>query len=146
MGKDRISHGKEMRCLTPRREAAKKKTALLIMSVSMMLFLRAIVYAEPFPEVPVRGMITMVDIGGDSCTPCKMMVSILQKIEEQYRGRAAVIAIDVGKDRDGLRLFNARVIPTQIFYDREGKETSRHEGFLDARSISEILDKMGAGK
>ena len=145
MGKSRIPYGKEMRGLTQSREAAKKKMALLVLSV-VMLFSGSAVPAESFPEVPVKGMITMVDVGGDSCTPCKMMAPILRKIEEQYRGRAAIIAIDVGKDRERIRLFNARVIPTQIFYDREGKETSRHEGFLDAKSISEMLEKMGAGQ
>jgi thioredoxin 1 len=103
--------------------------------------------SAPAPvEVPVKGMVTMVDIGGESCTPCKMMEPILRELEETYRGKAAIIAINVGKDRDKSKLYGARIIPTQVFYDREGKETFRHEGFLDKKSIIEMLEKSGMGK
>ncbi len=96
-------------------------------------------------EIPVKGMVTMVDIAGDSCVPCKMMIPIIREMEEKYRGRAAIITIDVGKNREQLKELNARVIPTQIFYDRDGREHYRHEGFLDKKSIIELFEKLGAG-
>lgn len=99
--------------------------------------------AEPTPEIPVRGQVTMVDIGGDGCLPCKMMLPIMRELEEKYRGKAAIVSIDVGMNRERIKLYNARVIPTQIFYDREGREISRHEGYLDKKSIIEMLEKMG---
>jgi thioredoxin 1 len=99
-----------------------------------------------FPEVPVKGMVTMVDIGAEGCTPCKIMAPILRDLEERYRGRAAIIAINVGADRSRSKLFGARLVPTQIFYDKEGREVSRHEGFLDRKSIEVMLEKLGVGK
>jgi thioredoxin 1 len=99
-----------------------------------------------FPEVPVKGMVTLVDVGGESCTPCRMMVPILQQLQEKYRDRAAVIAINVGKNRDRSKLYGARIIPTQIFYDKEGREVVRHEGFMDKKSIVEIMDKLVSGQ
>ncbi len=96
-------------------------------------------------EIP-RGMAAMVDIGGENCAPCRMMKPILLELEQKYRGRAAIISIDVGTDRERIRSFGARVIPTQIFYDRQGSEFSRHEGFLDKKSIIDTLEKMGIEK
>ena len=52
------------------------------------------------PEVPVKGMVTMLDIGADSCIPCKMMAPIMKELEEEYKGKAAIIFIDVSKNRD----------------------------------------------
>jgi thioredoxin 1 len=35
------------------------------------------------------------------------------------------------------------VIPTQIFYDKQGKEVGRHEGFLDKKSIVAAFETLG---
>jgi thioredoxin 1 len=94
-------------------------------------------------QVPVPGMVTMVDLGAKSCIPCKMMAPILKELEEEYRGRAAIIFIDVKEDFTQVDRFGIRAIPTQIFYDRQGREVKRHVGFMDKRSIVAELNKLG---
>ena len=96
-------------------------------------------------EVPVKGMVTMLDLGADSCIPCKMMSPILTKMEKRYDGKAAIIFIDVWKHRDQAKRFGVRAIPTQIFFDKEGKEMYRHVGFMGEAAIVEQLKKMGIG-
>ena len=68
--------------------------------------------AAPPPEVPVKGMVTMVDLGAKKCIPCKMMAPILAKMEKQYAGKAAVVFLDVWKDPGPARRFGIRAIPT----------------------------------
>jgi len=94
------------------------------------------------PAVPVKGMVTMVDLGAKSCIPCKMMEPILVEMEKEYRGKAAVVFIDVREDYDAARKFGIRTIPTQIFYDKTGREVSRHEGFMDKKAISDKLNQL----
>ena len=94
-------------------------------------------------EVPVKGMVTMLDLGADSCIPCKMMAPILTKMEKRYDGKAAIIFIDVWKHRDQAKRFGIRAIPTQIFFDKERKEIYRHVGFMSEAAIVEQLKKMG---
>jgi thioredoxin 1 len=94
-------------------------------------------------EVPVKGMVTMVDLGARSCIPCKMMEPILEKLEREYRGRAAIVFIDISVYRDSARRFGIRAIPTQIFFDKEGREVYRHMGFMSERDIVAQLRKMG---
>ena len=98
-----------------------------------------------FREVPVKGMITMVDLGADACIPCKMMAPILRKMEKQYDGKATIIFIDVWKHRDQAKRFGVRAIPTQIFFDKKGKEIYRHVGFMSESAIADQLKKMGVG-
>lgn len=101
-------------------------------------------FCEPdLPEVPVRGIVTMVDLGANQCIPCKMMAPILEKLERQYRGKAAIVVIDVWKHREQARRFGIRAIPTQIFYDGEGREVHRHVGFMSENEIVQQLRKMG---
>ena len=95
------------------------------------------------PEVPVRGMVTMVDLGAKKCIPCKMMAPILAKLEKEYAGRAAVVFLDVWEDPAPAKRFGIRTIPTQIFFDKEKKEIYRHEGFLSEEAIIKQLETMG---
>jgi len=94
-------------------------------------------------EVPMKNMVTMVDLGARTCIPCKMMAPILEKLEKVYAGRAAIIFIDVWEERGKAREFGISAIPTQIFFDKSGKEISRHQGFLAEEEIIAQLDKMG---
>jgi thioredoxin 1 len=94
-------------------------------------------------EVPVKGMVTMVDLGARACIPCKMMAPILEKLEKDYKGKAAIVFIDVWKDKAPAQRFEIRAIPTQIFFDREGKEVYRHMGFMSEKDIVAQLRKMG---
>ena len=93
-------------------------------------------------EIPVKGTVTMVDIGAKSCIPCKMMAPILEELEAEYKGRAEVIFIDVWEDRSQGPRFGIQSIPTQIFYDKHGKEAYRHVGFMDKEKIKKWLDML----
>jgi thioredoxin 1 len=100
-------------------------------------------WAGPSPEIPVKGMVTLVDLGANACIPCKMMAPILEKLEKVYQGKAAVVFVDVWKNPDGADRFKIRVIPTQIFFDKKGKEVYRHEGFMSEKDIVAVLKKLG---
>ncbi len=93
-------------------------------------------------EIPVKDTVTLVDLGASTCVPCKMMAPILEKLEEEYRGRAAIIFIDVWKNVEEARKYGIRAIPTQILYDVSGKERYRHIGFWSEREIKETLDLL----
>ena len=93
--------------------------------------------------VPVKGMVTMLDLGAKKCIPCKMMAPILKKLETVYEGKAAIVFIDVWENREPAGRFKIRAIPTQIFFDKQGKEVYRHVGFLDESAIVEQLTQMG---
>ena len=93
-------------------------------------------------NIPVKEMITLVDLGAKSCIPCKLMAPILEELEKEYKGRAAVIFIDVWENRDKAKEFKVVTIPTQIFYDKQGQEVYRHIGFFDKESIKEKLDAL----
>jgi thioredoxin 1 len=100
-------------------------------------------WAEDFSHVPVKGMVTMIDLGATECVPCKMMAPIMEKMEKKYQGKAAIVFIDVWKNRDQVSRFGIRAIPTQVFYDAAGREVSRHVGFMSEAAIVEQLTKMG---
>jgi len=99
--------------------------------------------ASDYKDVPVPGMVTMLDLGATRCIPCKLMFPIMQKVEKLYKNKAAIVFIDVWQRQDQARRFGIRAIPTQIFFDEKGKELYRHEGFMSEAAIVGQLKKMG---
>ena len=99
--------------------------------------------AADSPEIPAKGMVTMIDLGADRCIPCKMMAPILEKVKKDYEGRALIHFYDVWKDRTPAERYRIRVIPTQIFFDKDGKEVYRHEGFMSEADIVAKLKSLG---
>ena len=123
----------------------RKLTIFLLLSCLNALFgpPAAIADTEEFRDVPVKGMVTMIDLGADKCVPCKMMAPIMAKLEKAYEGRAAIVFIDVWKHNEQAGRFGIRAIPTQIFYDEAGREVYRHVGFMGEKEIVKQLGKMG---
>lgn len=94
-------------------------------------------------KLPIEGMVTMVDVGAHACIPCKMMTPIIEELSKEYEGRAAIAFIDVWEHHDEISKYGISAIPTQIFYDAEGKEQYRHVGFMDKDSIVAKLIALG---
>lgn len=115
----------------------------LVLAFFAMLFMLTPTMASAAGQVPVPGMVTMVDLGATSCIPCKMMAPILEKLTADYEGKAAIIFIDVWQDAAMGKKFKVSMIPTQIFFDEEGNEVSRHVGFMAEKEIIDQLAKMG---
>jgi thioredoxin 1 len=95
------------------------------------------------PQAPVPGMVTMVDIGAKECIPCKMMIPVMEELEKEYKDRAAIVFIDVWVNRGAGEKYGIKLIPTQIFYDANGKEMYRHEGAMRKEAIIAELKKLG---
>jgi thioredoxin 1 len=85
----------------------------------------------------------VIDLGARSCIPCKKMAPILESLSAEYKGKAAVLFIDVREDQAAAQKFGVQMIPTQIFFDAKGKEVKRHMGFMDKSDILKGLKAAG---
>ncbi len=128
----------------------KKTFSTLLLLATLVVFASCSRAAEPesigevVHGIPVKNSVTMVDLGAKTCVPCKLMAPILEELKEEYRGQAEIIFIDVwDKVNQGkAKAFKIMTIPTQIFYDKEGKEVYRHSGFMDKKTIVAQLEEL----
>jgi len=123
----------------------KRFTMIIALIFSILFLVVATSPAAPadLKNIPVKGMVTMVDLGAKKCVPCKMMAPILERLEKRYAGNAAIIFLDVWEDQKPAQHFGIRGIPTQIFFDKAGKEITRHIGFMSEEAIVAQLKSMG---
>ncbi len=94
-------------------------------------------------ELPVKGMVTIIDLGRKTCTQCKMMAPILERLEREYRGKAAIVFINLIDYPKQQYKYKLKALPTQIFFNPSGEEVYRHVGFLSKEDIVAQLNKMG---
>jgi thioredoxin 1 len=85
----------------------------------------------------------LVDLGASACVPCKMMKPILDDLMANYADQFTTEFIDVWKDREAGHAHGVEMIPTQIFYDAEGKELFRHVGFFSKEDILAKWRELG---
>lgn len=88
------------------------------------------------------GKPTVVEFGANSCASCREMKPILRALAQDRR--ITVADVDIIKERDYISRYQIRLMPTQVFYDAKGQETSRHMGRINADEILERLGVAGA--
>jgi thioredoxin 1 len=92
-----------------------------------------------------KPLITFVELGSVKCIPCKMMQPVMRSIEKKYANQIEVVFHDVWKpeERHYAQEYGIRVIPTQVFLNKNGEEIFRHEGFFPEKEIDEFLQAAG---
>lgn len=89
------------------------------------------------------GKPVVIDLGSRSCNACKKMAPILEGLASEYRGKASVLFIDVHEDQAAAKRFKVQMIPTQIFFNTQGKEIKRHIGAMEKADIVRELKTAG---
>lgn len=97
----------------------------------------------PPPAIQKKALPRLLDLGADKCVPCKMMAPILVDLKTTYAGKMDVEFIDVWENPDAGETYGIKMIPTQIFFDAEGKELFRHEGFFGKEDILAKWKELG---
>jgi len=96
---------------------------------------------NPVEQARVSGKPSFVNFGVIGC--CDKMYPIVEEMRSKYGGKLNVVFIHVGKERILPELYGIGSIPVQIFFDKEGKEIFRHEGFLPKEQVVAKLRELG---
>lgn len=118
----------------------------LILPVCLLLLISPVLStAGTEEENDSKIKVTFVELGSVRCIPCKKMQPVMKAIEEEYGEEVKVVFHDVWTE-DGkpfAKKYKIRLIPTQVFLDKDGKEYFRHEGFFPKEEVVKILKQQG---
>lgn len=120
-----------------------KSNAKIVRNEEWIKTQEALTADNPLSKAFQTGNPVVADFGRGTCTPCKMMQPILEKLQKEYEGKAPILILDVDEYASLSRKYGVRMIPTQIFFDANGKEVYRHQGFMPEEDIVVQLKKMG---
>ena len=89
------------------------------------------------------GLPKMIDLGTTTCTPCKMMIPVMEALRTEFEGRMIVEFINTAENPDAAQKYAISVIPTQIFYDKNGNELTRHTGYIAKEDVIKTFNDYG---
>lgn len=117
---------------------------LIVLFISTTLFAQEhLLHETPYIYVKEsigKGKPYFLEIGSDSCHSCKIMGKLLYKVKQKYP-EYQIAFINVKKERHVAQQLHIRMIPTQIIYDKKGKEVYRHIGLLETQTLLELLQR-----
>lgn len=89
--------------------------------------------------------VTFIELGSVRCIPCKKMMPIMKEIEKEYGDQVKVIFHDVWtpEGKPFASKFKIKLIPTQVFLDKDGNEYFRHVGFFPKEELVKVLKTQG---
>ncbi len=84
-------------------------------------------------DVPV-----VVDFNATWCGPCKQLKPILEEIQQEYKGRIKIVAIDVDANKSLAQSMYVNNIPLLIYHEK-GEVVLNQEGFLDKEGLEKLF-------
>jgi len=121
----------------------------LLIAAALLGSLAACGADAPLPPSPgvklvqnatASGLPTIAEFGAATCASCREMKVVLDGVARRTQGRAHVLVIDITKDWDAAQMFRIQLMPTQVFFDTNGREVGRHMGKL---SEAEVIARLG---
>ena len=89
-----------------------------------------------------KGKPVLLELGSHSCVPCKKMMPILAELSTE-QSAFTVSFVDVWAAEEKSEQYNIELIPTQIFFDKDGAELFRHVGFYPKEDILKKWKEFG---
>lgn len=87
------------------------------------------------PAVTPPPLPQLLELGSTHCIPCRAMEPVLEELRHDYAGKLSVHFTDINVQKEAADRYGITIIPTQIFFDAQGEELFRHEGFFPKEEI-----------
>jgi thioredoxin 1 len=81
------------------------------------------------------GKPTVVEFGANNCASCREMKSVPGQLARERGDRISVVDIDLLQTTGYIGRYKIVLMPTQVFFDAQGRETGRHMGKISAEEI-----------
>ena len=91
---------------------------------------------ENFNELINKGA-CLVDFYAEWCGPCKMLMPILEELDEKIN----IIKVNVDEHEDLAREYRVMSIPTLIFF-KDGEKKEELVGFRSKEELIQYIEKL----
>ena len=82
----------------------------------------------------------VVDFWATWCGPCRMLAPVMEKLSDEYAGRAEFIKIDVDENPDLAREYGIMSIPCVMVF-KGGALAGKNVGFVPQSAMKEFIDR-----
>lgn len=95
---------------------------------------------DNFQELIESGKLVVIDFWAEWCGPCRMMTPIVEKLAEEFEGKAYVGKCNVDEDGDISAKYSVRNIPTIVFV-KDGQLVDKQVGACSEGDLRAKIEK-----
>ena len=86
----------------------------------------------------------LVDFWAEWCGPCRMVAPVLEKLADEYDGKARIGKVNVDEHGGLAAKFGVQSIPTLLVF-KEGKVVDQFVGATTRDVLAKLIDKHVSG-
>jgi len=98
---------------------------------------------NPVDKARSSGKPSVIQFDAATSPPGEMMQPLLESLQKKYPETLNVVFVNLGEQQILGARYGIREAPTQVFYDKSGKEISRNAGLLNEEEIAQQVAKIG---
>ena len=98
---------------------------------------------NPVDKARSSGKPSVVQFDAATSPPGEMMQPFLESLQKKYPETLNVVFVNLGEEQILGARYGIREVPTQVFYDKSGKEISRNAGMLNEEELAQQVAKIG---
>lgn len=96
-------------------------------------------------EVVGSDLPVLLDVYGEHCPPCRQLAPVIDRLAADYEGRASILKIESGANRELVGELGISSVPTLVAY-RGGREVGRLVGFRPESAYRKLLGAAGVAE
>ncbi|MFA6392067.1 MAG: thioredoxin [Patescibacteria group bacterium] len=92
-------------------------------------------------EVLKHDQLVLVDIWAEWCTPCKIMLPVMEELMKDNEGKAVKIAkMNIDENQATTQKYNVMSIPTFLFF-KDGEVVKQSIGAQSKEDLQKVIDE-----
>jgi thioredoxin 1 len=84
----------------------------------------------------------LLDVYGEHCPPCRQLAPVIERLGAQYEGRAKVLKLEAGANRELAGTLAISSVPTVLAF-HDGREIGRLVGLRPESAYHKLLGAAG---
>lgn len=99
-------------------------------------------FEKKIEEAKKAGKPVFVDFYAEWCGPCQMAAPIVDKLADEFAGKAYVVKVDVDENNATARQFGVISIPTVVTFNADGEKKEQKAGFLGEQGYRAMIEDL----
>jgi thioredoxin-like negative regulator of GroEL len=98
---------------------------------------------DGYQELLNSDKIVLLDIYTPDCRACKLMIPVLEKLEEEHSGKIIIAKINAWDDdfQNLVLDFNIRAVPT-FYLIKNGNIFQKFTGYTEKAKLEKVIDQL----
>ena len=84
----------------------------------------------------------IVEFYSQHCGPCRLLMTHLEKMAEEYDGKLKVYKVDAEEEKELATIFKVNGYPALFLFPKDGHKMMRHNGLMNEETLRNVIEEQ----